>query len=120
MPATEVDPSFWTGSLGGKRVRFRDGELVKKTRRNHAPAFKAKVALEAAREEATITELSRKYALHTNQIRAWKEQLLSGAVGLFASGVEVQRDQDDLVKDLHAKIGELTVERDFLSTALKR
>jgi transposase-like protein len=93
---------------------------VKKTRRNHAPAFKAKVALEAAREEATITELSRKYGLHTNQIRAWKEQLLSGAVGMFASGVEVQRDQDDLVKDLHAKIGELTVERDFLSRALKR
>jgi len=93
---------------------------VKKSRRNHAPAFKAKVALEAAREEATITELSRKYGLHTNQIRAWKEQLLSGAVGLFASGVEVQRDQDDLVRDLHAKIGELTVERDFLSRALKR
>ena len=93
---------------------------MKKSRRNHAPAFKAKVALEAAREEATITELSRKYGLHTNQIRAWKEQLLSGAVGLFASGVEVQRDQDDLVRDLHAKIGELTVERDFLSRALKR
>jgi transposase-like protein len=93
---------------------------MKKTRRNHAPAFKAKVALEAAREEATITELSRKYGLHTNQIRAWKEQLLAGAVGLFASGVEQQRDQDDLVKDLHAKIGELTVERDFLSRALKR
>jgi transposase-like protein len=93
---------------------------VKKSRRNHAPEFKAKVALEAAREELTITELSRKYGLHTNQIRAWKEQLLSGAVGLFASGVEVQRDQDELVRDLHAKIGELTVERDFLSRALKR
>jgi len=78
------------------------------------------VALEAAREEATITELSRKYGLHTNQIRAWKEQLLAGAAGLFSSGVEVQRDQDDLVKDLHAKIGELTVERDFLSRVLKR
>jgi transposase-like protein len=116
----EVDPVSWTGSLGGERVSFRDGELVKKTRRNHAPAFKAKVALEAAREEATITELSRKYGLHTRAIRAWKEQLLSGAVGLFASGVEVQRDQDDLVKGLHAKIGELTVERDFLSRALKR
>jgi transposase-like protein len=93
---------------------------VKKTRRNHAPAFKAKVALEAAREEATITELSRKYGLHTNQIRAWKEQLLAGAATLFASGVEQLRDQDDLVKDLHAKIGELTVERDFLSRVLKR
>ena len=96
------------------------GELVKKSRRNHAPEFKAKVALEAAREEVTITELARKYGLHTNQIRAWKEQLLAGAGGLFASGVEVQRDQDDLVRDLHAKIGELTVERDFLSRALKR
>lgn len=93
---------------------------MKKSRRNHAPEFKAKVALEAAREELTITELGRKYGLHTNQIRAWKDQLLSGAAGLFASGIEVQRDQDDLVRDLHAKIGELTVERDFLSRALKR
>jgi transposase len=93
---------------------------VKRSRRNHAPEFKAKVALEAAREELTITELGRKYGLHTNQIRAWKEQLLSGAVGLFASGVEVQRDQDELVRDLHAKIGELTVEHDFLSRVLKR
>lgn len=93
---------------------------MKKTRRNHAPAFKAKVALEAARDEATVTELSRKYGVHVNQIRAWKEQLLAGAVGLFGSGAEVQRDQDELVKDLHAKIGELTVERDFLSKALKR
>ena len=93
---------------------------MKKARRNRAPAFKVAVALEAAREEATITELSRKYGLHTNQIRAWKEQLLSGAVGLFASGLEAQRDQDDLVKDLHAKIGELTVERDFLSRVLER
>jgi transposase-like protein len=93
---------------------------VKKTRRNHAPAFKAKVALEAAREEATMTELSRKYGVHVNQIRAWKEQLLAGSVGLFGAGIELQRDQEDLVRDLHAKIGELTVERDFLSRALKR
>ena len=93
---------------------------VKKSRRNHAPSFKAKVALEAAREESTVTELSRKYGVHVNQVRAWKEQLLAGAVELFASGGEVQRDQEDVVKDLHAKIGELTVERDFLSKALKR
>ncbi len=93
---------------------------VKKTRRNHAPAFKAKVALEAAREEGTVTEISRKYGVHVNQVRAWKEHLLGGAVELFASGVERQRDQEDVVKDLHAKIGELTVERDFLSKVLKR
>lgn len=93
---------------------------MKKMRRNHAPEFKAKVALEAAREEITMTDLSRKYSLHANQIRAWKEQLLAGAVGVFTTGGEIQRNQDDLVRDLHAKIGELTVERDFLSKALKR
>lgn len=93
---------------------------MKKTRRNHAPEFKAKVALEAAREESTITELSRKYRVHARAIRAWKDQLLAGATGLFATGTEVTRDQDELVRDLHAKIGELTVERDFLSKALRR
>lgn len=96
------------------------GNEVKRNRRNHAPAFKAKVALEAAREERTITELSREYGVHVNQIRAWKRQLLDGAVDVFESGVENRRDQDEVVKDLHAKIGELTVERDFLSTKLKR
>jgi len=93
---------------------------MRKSRRNHAPSFKAKVALEAAREESTVTEISRKYGVHANQVRSWKEQLLAGAVELFASGSELQRDQEDVVKDLHAKIGELTVERDFLSKALKR
>ena len=78
---------------------------VKKNRRNHAPAFKARVALEAAREESTVTELSRKYGVHANQVRSWKEQLLAGAEELFASGVERQRDQEEVVRDLHAKIG---------------
>jgi len=93
---------------------------VKKTRRNHVPAFKAKVALEAAREGSTVTEISRKYGVHVNQVRAWKEQLLDGVVEVFASPSEGRRDREDVVKDLHAKIGELTVERDFLSRALKR
>jgi len=85
---------------------------MKKSRRNHAPSFKAKVALEAAREEGTITEISRKYGVHANQVRSWKEQLLDGAVELFASGNERQRDQEDVVKDLHAKIG-LCAERHY-------
>lgn len=93
---------------------------MKKGRRNHAPAFKAKVALEAAREENSITELSRKYGVHANQVRAWKQQLLEGAASVFGSGTERQRDQEDVVKELHAKIGELTVERDFLARAFKR
>ena len=95
------------------------GNDVKKSRRNHAPAFKAKVALEAAREERTITEISREYGVHVNQIRAWKRQLLDGAADVFESGSEKKRDQEAVVKDLHAKIGELTVERDFLSRKLK-
>jgi transposase len=93
---------------------------VKKSRRNHAPAFKAKVALEAAREESTVTEISRKYGVHVNQVRAWKEQLLEGVVDVFASPGEGRREHEDEVKELHAKIGELMVERDFLSKALKR
>ena len=96
------------------------GIEVKKNRRNHAPAFKAKIALEAAKDERTITELSRDYGVHANQIRTWKRQLLDGAVDLFESGSEKRRDQDAVVKDLHAKIGELTVERDFLSSRLNR
>ena len=68
------------------------------------------MALKAAWGEAALTELSRKSGFHTNQIRAWKEQLLAGAATSFASGAAQQRDHD-LVKNLHATIGELTVER---------
>ena len=93
---------------------------MRKSRRNHSPAFKAKVALEALRDEVTVAELGRKYGVHANQIRAWKEQLLSSVETLFESGTEKRLDVEDVVKDLHAKIGELTVERDFLSRALKR
>lgn len=95
------------------------GNDMQKSRRNHAPAFKAKVALEAAKEERTITELSREYGVHVNQIRAWKRQLLDGAAEVFESGSEQKRDQEAVVKELHAKIGELTAERDFLSRKLK-
>lgn len=100
-------------------MSFLKGEVVKKNRRNHAPAFKAKVALEATKEDRTIAELSREYSVHPNQIRAWKRQLLDGAVNVFESGVDKKRDQDAVVQELHAKIGELTMERDFLSGKLR-
>src|SRR6056297_3424498 len=93
---------------------------VKDFRRIHVPAFKAKVALETAKEERTITELSREYGVHVNQIRVWKRQLFDGAVDVFESGSETKRDQETVTKDLHAKIGELTVERDFLARKLDR
>lgn len=89
-------------------------------RRNHSPAFKAKVALEAAREERSTAEVAREYKVHANQVSAWKRQLLDGAVGVFENPVDRRLDGEAVVNDLYAKIGELTVERDFLARALKR
>lgn len=93
---------------------------MSRKRRNHSPAFKAKVALEAAREERTTAEIAGEYGVHANQVSAWKRQLLDGAVGVFESPVDARVDGEAVIKDLHAKIGELTVERDFSSKALKR
>lgn len=93
---------------------------MKRTRRNHSPVFKAKVALEAAKEERTIAELSREYGVHVNQIRAWKRRLLDGATGVFTVDSEKRRDQEEIVKELDAKIGQLTAEHDFLSGKLPR
>jgi transposase-like protein len=93
---------------------------MKRKRRNHSPEFKARVALEAAREEKSLAELSREYGVHVNQIGAWKRQLLEGASGLFGPASERNRDSDEEAKELLAKIGELTMERDFLAGKLKR
>ena len=93
---------------------------MSKKRRNHSPAFKAKVALEAARNERTTAEIAVEYGVHANQVSAWKRQLLDNAAAVFEGGGDRRRDEDALVKDLHAKIGELTVERDFLARVLKR
>lgn len=93
---------------------------MKKTRRNHSPAFKAKVALEAAKDEKTLAEIAREHGVHANQVGAWRKQLLDGAVDVFENGTDKRLDQDSVVKDLHAKIGELTMERDFLSGKLRR
>ena len=79
---------------------------MKRKRRNHSPEFKAKVALEAAREEKTIAELAREYGVHANQIGAWKRQLLEGAAGLFTAAAERNRDGREDAKELLAKIGE--------------
>jgi transposase len=93
---------------------------MKRKRRNHSPAFKAKVALEAAKEEKTLAELAQQYELHVNQISTWKQELLEGMSRLFEKEGEVKREQEAEVKDLYAKIGELTMERDFLSHKLGR
>lgn len=89
--------------------------MSKKTRRRFDAALKAKVALEALRNEATIAELAVKYQLHPNQIYAWRKQLVDGAATVFGNGAGKQASRGAEVNELYAKIGQLTVERDFLS-----
>jgi transposase-like protein len=94
---------------------------MKRSRRNHSPIFKAKVALEAIRGEATLTEIAQKHGIHPNQITAWRRQLLEHASEVFANGASDDKAElERRIGELHAKIGELTMERDFLSGALGR
>lgn len=90
-------------------------------RKQYNPEFKAKVALEALKGERTVAELSSRFGVHPTMIHQWKKALLEGASGVFARGGEAREPTLDkeALKDLHAKIGELTVERDFLSGKLK-
>lgn len=95
--------------------------MTKRSRRTHAPAFKAKVALAAIKGEKTLAELAQQFDVHPNQITAWRAQLLEGAAGVFgASASAAPGGMPVDVKDLHAKIGQLTLENDFLSGALSK
>ena len=89
-------------------------------RKRHSPDFKAKVALEALKGEQTVAELASRFGVHPTMIHAWKRALLEGASGVFERGSRKASDVDEeQVKDLHAKIGELAVANDFLSRKLK-
>lgn len=92
--------------------------MTRRPRRNHSPVFKAKVALAAVRGDRTVAELCQQFDVHPNQITQWKTQLLSRAADAFAGGGSAEPPVD--VKALHAKIGELTLENDFLEGALTK
>ena len=93
--------------------------MSRRPRRNHSPAFKAKVALEAVRGEQPLIAIAERFDVHPNVITTWKRQLLEGAPEVFGAGEGEAKDAPD-VAGLHAKIGELTMENDFLSAALGR
>ena len=89
-------------------------------RKQHSPEFKAKVALEALKGEATVSELASRFGVHPTMIHQWKRSLLDGASGVFERGSKRTPEIDaEQIKDLHAKIGELAVANDFLSRKLK-
>jgi len=92
---------------------------MKRTRRNHAPGFKAKVALAAIKGDKTLAELAADFEVHPNQISEWKQQLTESAADVFGSGPKAKQAEPDL-KVLHAKIGQLTLENDFLEGALTK
>jgi transposase len=91
--------------------------MTKRARRTHSAAFKAKVALAAVKGDKTLAELAQLHDVHPNQITDWKNQLLSRAADVFGGEARLEEKGVDL-KDLHAKIGQLALENDFLEGAL--
>jgi len=94
---------------------------MSKIRKSHSAKYKAQVALAAIREDATIAQLSSKFGVHASVINRWKKEALSGLASTFSiTKNKTKDDYDSVVKNLHTKIGELTVENDFLEQASQR
>ncbi len=92
-----------------------------RTRRRFSSDFKAKIALEALRGDRTIQEIASRHKVHPNQVSTWKRQAMDGLGAIFSNGADKARvDHESEIHGLHAKIGQLTVERDFLARGLKR
>ena len=94
--------------------------MSRRPRRNHTPAFKAKVALSAIKGDRTLAQLAEQFDVHPNQITSWKAQLEGGAADIFGRDLNGSAQPAIDVKSLHAKIGSLTLENDFLEGALSK
>jgi transposase len=92
-----------------------EGESMPRTRKNHPPSLKAKVAIEAIKAQKTTTQIAQMFGVHPTQVGGWKRQALAGLPDVFGSGREQIRQQADTEKDeLYKQIGQLKVELDFL------
>ena len=94
--------------------------MTRRKRRNHSSAFKAKVALAALKGEHTLAELAEQFDVHPNQIQDWKRRLVEGADDVFGGHAAAAEHSEREVEKLHAKIGQLAMENDFLSKVLGR
>ena len=94
--------------------------MSRRPRRNHSAAFKAKVAIAAIKGERTVAQIAEQFDVHPNQVTTWKGQLEGGAADVFGVSPGTQQAPTVDVKALHAKIGELTLENDFLEGALTK
>ena len=90
---------------------------MRRPRRNHSAKFKAQVALEAIRGEKTVAQIAAHHEVHPNQVTSWKSQVLENLAGIFG-GEQAAGDDKERIRELHAKIGEINMERDFLAGAL--
>src|SRR5690606_13747062 len=120
VPPEEVAADFRTVLEGGICLDQEPLRTMAK-RRNFSPEFKAKVALAAIRGDGTVAELAARYKVHPNMIAKWKREALDGMKETFSSGKgQGQRNHEEEIKRLQAKVGELVIERDFLAKAFDR
>ncbi len=92
---------------------------MRRKRRNHSPAFKAKVALAAMKDDRTQAQIASENDVHVNQVQSWHKQLKANISDLFESQTEKRKDYEGEIKELQAKVGQLTMENDFLAKVLE-
>ena len=113
--------SEWTQTSASSIMRHRLWrEVMRRKRRTHSPEFKTRVVLAAIQGDLTMAERVKKFDVHANQITDWKKPLLSNAPDVFGKGAKKAEDATETIQELHARIGQLTMENDFSERGLER